>query len=498
MNDLMTRGKNHKKTKPACLYSFTVQPKSNSFIHIRSVAQSPALSAALRTTMAAQEVEHFFDSVSEASSANATLEEATLQATQINAPWLAPELPDNQPPEGIREAEEIRLATNASLALAREEEEIRLATNASLAESTSASSRPAKAPPSPAKVKAPPPDLYHFRCLADDDVPSLPPWPRNSPPPTGTRNGEPAPPALRPGKSPPPAVPRNAEPEAESTLPLETISPAQSEQRATASQGTASTEQEARRSAITGQPAQDLWVNYTEVGDAYYQDPRNQQRTRDVRLTREVWYPWLDAPLPRVHLWASTLFEDPSITTELEFLKAWHTAAHNHDHGIRRIWKQYCVARGDGTQDPRRLLPVFSRIFLFLYCGQKPDFFTQHPNAKLLPLSQEEQLVREGAAEYEATHVRYQPPRMNWPPPEVFLAEAEVPQPQSHAQGPYWNGPAQHFAALGQLASAAEEASWRYDAPASSWQGAQQWGGTQPGNWDWTAHQGGWWHGWQW
>ena len=139
--------------------------------------------------MAAQEAEHFFDSVSDegstAAAASTTPEESLPQTTQSHAPWLTPELPDMHSLEGFIEMEEIRMATSASLALAHEAEEIRIATSASLEVAESAMARPPKAPPSTAKPKAPPPELelHHFRCLADDNTPARPPWPRNSPPP---------------------------------------------------------------------------------------------------------------------------------------------------------------------------------------------------------------------------------------------------------------------------------------------------------------------------
>ena len=106
--------------------------------------------------------------------------------------------------------------------------------------------------------------------------------------------------------------------------------------------------------------------------------------------------------------------------------------------------------------------------------------------------------MQERAAEYEATHVRYHPPRANWPPAEVFLTQAAAPATQSNAHGAYWNGPAQHFAAQRQQSSASEEAPWQYGAPTPSWHSAQQWWQTQPGNWDWSSQQDGWGSRWQW
>ena len=485
---------------------------STSYLRTDFLAQAQlGVAAAQRETMAAQETDHYFDTVSDEGKTTAVAStEPPPQTTQPQAPWLIPEPPLILLLEEYIEREEIRMATIASLALAREAEEIRIATSASLEVAESAMARPPKAPPSTALPKAPPPELlHHFRCLADDNTPARAPWPRNSQPPPCTSNGEPAPPAPPPPlpKSPPPSLPRNEEPEEDAALPLETSSPAQSEQGTAAPQGPASTAQEeqAPRPAINARPAIGPWSNYTEVGDVFYQDTFNQQRTRDVRLPKEVKYRWLDHPLPRVHLWAFTCFEDPSITTEKLFLKAWFTAAYHHDHGIRRIWKQYCDVRGDGTQDPCRNAPIFSRIFFYLHCSMEENFFTQHPKATLLPLWKEEQLVQEGAAEFEATHVHYRPPRINWPPEEVFTSQAEVQETQSNARGAHWpcsfscpNGPAQHFAEQRQQLSAPAEVPWQHGAAASSWQGTQQWWQSQQGNWDWTPQQGGWGSGWQW
>ena len=105
--------------------------------------------------------------------------------------------------------------------------------------------------------------------------------------------------------------------------------------------------------------------------------------------------------------------------------------------------------------------------------------------------------MREGAAAFEATHVRYAP-LANWPPAEVFLTLPAAPGTQRNAHGAHWQGPAQPYASQHQQPAVYEEAPWRYGAPASSWQGAQQWWQTQPGNWDWTSQQGGWVSRWQW
>ena len=426
--------------------------------------------------MASQEAEKFFDTQSEegspaAAASTPTLEEAPMQPTQARFPRPAPNPPSRQSLEDFRLTEEIRMATISSLA------EVELVNQ-----------RPAKAPPSSPKAKAPPPELvqlnvdYEFRNLADDAAPALAPWPINSPPPPATCNAEPGPDPI---------------------LPLESSSSAQSqsEQRTTASQGTTSTVQERQllRPPINDRQAQDnAWANFTEVGDVFYHDHRNRQRTRDIRVPREVWLRWRESFLPRQQLWASPLFEDPGIATERDFIKAWHTAAHTHDHGIRRMWKLYCEARGDGTQDPHRVAPGFSRIFLHVYCSQEPDFFAQHINARLLPLGKEEELMREGAAAFEAIHVRYEPPLANWPPAEVFLTLPAAPVAQRNAHGAHWQGPAQPYASQHQQPAVYEEAPWWYGAPTSGWYGEQQWWQTQPGNWDWTSQQGGWVSRWQW
>ena len=64
--------------------------------------------------MAAQEAEHFFDSVSDegspAAAASTTPEESPPQTTQSHAPWLTPEQPDIHSLQGFIESEEIRMA----------------------------------------------------------------------------------------------------------------------------------------------------------------------------------------------------------------------------------------------------------------------------------------------------------------------------------------------------------------------------------------------------
>ena len=194
--------------------------------------------------MASQEAEKFFDTVSEegspaAAASTPTLEEAPMQPTQARFPRPAPDPPNLQQLEEFREAEEIRMATIASLA-----------------EAERVSIRPAKAPPSSPKAKAPPPELYEFRCLADEAAPALLPWPRKAPPPPCTRNAEPAAPALLPWprKSPPPACTRNAEPEADPALPLESSGSAQKPSRA-ADDGIAGHYQHGARRAVAA-PAQ--------------------------------------------------------------------------------------------------------------------------------------------------------------------------------------------------------------------------------------------------
>ena len=141
--------------------------------------------------MAAQETEHYFDSVSDegetTAAASTTPEEPSPQTTQPQAPWLIPEPPLILSLEGFVEEEEIRMATIASLALAREAEEIRIATSASLEVAESAMARSPKAPP--------PELLHHFRCLADDRTLVRAPRPFISPPPPRPGNGEPAPPS---------------------------------------------------------------------------------------------------------------------------------------------------------------------------------------------------------------------------------------------------------------------------------------------------------------
>ena len=248
---------------------------------------------------------------------------------------------------------------------------------------------PAKAPPSSAKAKAPPPELvqfnedYEFRNLADDAAPALTPWPINSPPPPATENAEPGP---------------------EPLVPLESSSSAQSqsEQRTTTSQGTASTAPEMlllrppiRHNINDRQVPENARANFTEVPDGFYNTHRTRRRTMDIRVPREVWLRWLDIALPRQQLWASPLFEDLWIATERDFIKVWHMAAQTHDNGIRHMWKEYCEARGDGTQDPYRVSIGFSRTFLHIYCCQDADFFTQHISARLLPLWKEEALMIE-------------------------------------------------------------------------------------------------------
>ena len=273
----------------------------------------------------------------------------------------------------------------------------------------------------------------------------------------------------------------------------------------TAPQGPASTAQEeqAPRPASTARPATGPWSNYPEVGNSFYQDALNQPRTRDVRLPREVHYRWLAQPLPRIHLWASTYFEDESITHEGPFIKAWLRAAFNHDHGLRRIWLEYCEARGDGTQDPNRVRPIFARIYFFLYCSREENFFTQHRSAKILSLDKEEQLVREAAADFVATHLNYRAPRINWPPEEFFATNAQAQGTPSNAPLAPWpdilcgpHGPAQHFRELREEQEAAAERREQHATAASSWQGTPHWWGDHQGGWDWTPQQGGWGSGW--
>ena len=113
--------------------------------------------------------------------------------------------------------------------------------------------------------------------------------------------------------------------------------------------------------------------------------------------------------------------------------------------------------------------------------------------------------MREAAAEFEATHMHYRPPRINWPPEEVFTSNAEAQDTQSNARLAPWpvslsgpNGPAQHFRELREELEASAEIPGQQGAAASSWQGTPQWWPGQQGSWDWTPQQGGWGSGWQW
>ena len=358
---------------------------------------------------------------------------------------------------------------------------------------TPAAQRPAKAPPSFAKAKAPPPELvqfnedYEFRNLADDAAPALTPWPFKSPPPPATDNAEPGP---------------------EPLFPLESSSSAQSqsEQRTTTSQGTASSAPEMLLLRPPDMPnindrqvPDNAWANFTEVPDGFYNAHRTRRRTMDIRVPREVWLRWLDIALPRQQLWASPLFEDLWIATERDFIKVWHMAAQTHDNGIRHMWKEYCDKRGEGTQDPYRVTIAFSRRFLFIYCGQDADFFTQHRNARqLLPLWNKEALMVEGTEAFEATHVRYEPPQANWPPAEVFLSMPAAAGAQRNAPGEHRHGPAQPYARQYQQPMVYEDAPWWQAAPTAGWHGTHQWWQTQPAAWDWAPQPGSWVARWQW
>ena len=271
------------------------------------------------------------------------------------------------------------------------------------------SPRPAKAPPNMPVAKAPPAALLlmhqnSFRNIAEEMEPTpTPPWPTNALPPPDTGNAAPGP-VMQP------------------PLPLETRSVTsshshnQSEQHATASQGTAG-EANTLRPATNQQADPGPWAVITDAAAGHNNAQRPCRHTRDIRIRGEVTLHWLNTPFPREQRWASHRFEEP-MYNEWEFIKAWFMALKDHDHGIMHILTQYCNNRSDGTLDLFKHTCKFIRNFLFIYGSQDGNFFTQNSDAELLSVEHERWLLAESAAAYHATHVDYATPHTspNWPP----------------------------------------------------------------------------------
>ena len=189
-------------------------------------------------------------------------------------------------------------------------------------------------------------------------------------------------------------------------------------------------------------------------------------------------------------------------------------ALQDHDFGSQRLWRAYCIARSDGTYDPRNQLPGFVRRFLFVYGSQPSNFFTQHLGAGLFTEEQEYNILRQSADVYQATHWHNSPPHRSthWPPQPVpdLTTLLETPATQQReaptdrrsntahwqphhtppAGWPQFKATSVHTSAWYSKANSAYP-TWQYTAQWHPWQ--SHWSAS----WDW--HGDAWWSGgWSW
>ena len=179
---------------------------------------------------------------------------------------------------------------------------------------------------------------------------------------------------------------------------------------------------------------------------------------------------------PNTGILASRRFQG-HITSEKDFLRRWIRALQDFDYGTQHKWQQYCRAKGNGTFDPAIQAPAFTRRFIFLYGGQPEQFFTQHNQLGLLSEQEERRIMQQYSAQYEATHIRFQPPTKSWYwPPRPGDPSLTTPPTVSFDQ-PYQPTPVPSTTV--QHPAATDSATTQHTDP--GWQ--------QPGNWEWRASQ---------
>ena len=264
-----------------------------------------------------------------------------------------------------------------------------------------------------AKAKAPPPELMEKE---EQSFPNLSDW--LSTPSSFEENGTPQAQSVT-GNSALPAQ-ENSEP-CHSKANGNSLIPSQGPPRPVSaeSQGTPQTASKALPKALNPRSVSP-WATMSAAPNPPSRAPSTQHFSGDYRLLPDGTQRPQPIRVPRINMWASKKF-DQDMYTELDFLKVWLHALQDHDFGSQRVWREYCEKRSDGTYDPRKHLPGFTRKFLFVYGSQPRDFFTQHQAAGLLSEEQENDLLRQSTQAYRATHWHNSPPHRSthWPPQPV-------------------------------------------------------------------------------
>ena len=152
-------------------------------------------------------------------------------------------------------------------------------------------------------------------------------------------------------------------------------------------------------------------------------------------------------------------------------------ALQDHDYGTQTLWQQFCRVKGNGTFDPTKQAPVFTRRFIFIYGGQPKHFFTEHNQLGLLSEQEERRIMQQYSGQYETTHINRQPPARSWYwPPRPGDPPLTTP-PTVSFDLPYQPAPVPLTTMQNQATTA--NATTHHTDP--GWQ--------QPGNWTWSSSQ---------
>ena len=245
----------------------------------------------------------------------------------------------------------------------------------------------------------------------------------------------------------------------------------------------------AQQQAATTQPRNE-WADMTDASNGSLRSGDIRRRQDEQRQTQ-----------PNTGIFASKRFCNKP-TSEKEYLKRWLLALQDQDWSIQKRWQEYCTAQADGTFDPLFHSTAFTRRFIFLYGGQPPHFFTQNQQIHLLPPQEEWRILRQYLAQYDATHLRGEPPASSWFwPPRPGAPSLTTPPTVSIAQHyqplAAWPRAEQHPALPDRWSTQytlpewyPQPEPWEWSAPhhtpGSSWEG-QQWYTAQ--QWSWAPYQ---------